>query len=167
MCRVGCSSQSESRAGSICFRTRRSTTLGILESQEGSKLQGYLHLGVLSLYYDVWLAVNHAWVSTLPKAHGRQVESHSVKGKRKAFSFSSLKEQSWPVSENMTVTFLNRSWIILNHSQLFKGKFFVCIGEDTRNITNRSDCHLANYKWVRHKYNFDNLGQVRSELDSS
>ena len=36
----------------------------------------------------------------------------------------------------------------------------MCHGEDTRNITNRSDCHLANYKWVRHKYNFDNLGQV-------
>lgn len=44
--------------------------------------------------------------------------------------------------------------------QLFKGKFFVCQGEDTRNITNKSDCNLAQYKWVRHKYNFDNLGQV-------
>ncbi|XP_031416611.1 voltage-dependent T-type calcium channel subunit alpha-1G isoform X4 [Clupea harengus] len=48
--------------------------------------------------------------------------------------------------------------------QLFKGKFFVCHGEDTRNITNRSDCHLANYKWVRHKYNFDNLGQALMSL---
>uniref|UniRef100_A0A8D0GXL5 Calcium voltage-gated channel subunit alpha1 G n=1 Tax=Sphenodon punctatus TaxID=8508 RepID=A0A8D0GXL5_SPHPU len=44
--------------------------------------------------------------------------------------------------------------------QLFKGKFFVCQGEDTRNITNRSDCAEASYRWVRHKYNFDNLGQV-------
>lgn len=31
---------------------------------------------------------------------------------------------------------------------------------DTRNITNRSDCMAANYRWVHHKYNFDNLGQV-------
>ncbi|XP_035260955.1 voltage-dependent T-type calcium channel subunit alpha-1G isoform X6 [Anguilla anguilla] len=48
--------------------------------------------------------------------------------------------------------------------QLFKGKFFVCQGEDTRNITNRSDCILANYKWIRHKYNFDNLGQALMSL---
>ncbi|XP_056326058.1 voltage-dependent T-type calcium channel subunit alpha-1G [Danio aesculapii] len=48
--------------------------------------------------------------------------------------------------------------------QLFKGKFFVCHGEDTRNITNKSDCLLANYKWVRHKYNFDNLGQALMSL---
>ncbi|CAL8262717.1 unnamed protein product [Arctogadus glacialis] len=48
--------------------------------------------------------------------------------------------------------------------QLFKGKFFVCQGEDVRNITNRSDCQLASYKWVRHKYNFDNLGQALMSL---
>lgn len=45
-------------------------------------------------------------------------------------------------------------------SQLFKGKFYHCLGVDIRNITNRSDCVAANYKWVHHKYNFDNLGQV-------
>lgn len=32
-----------------------------------------------------------------------------------------------------------------------------------RNITNKSDCLLASHKWVRHKYNFDNLGQVRPQ----
>lgn len=48
--------------------------------------------------------------------------------------------------------------------QLFKGKFFVCQGEDVRNITNKSDCLLASYKWVRHKYNFDNLGQALMSL---
>ncbi|XP_035998402.1 voltage-dependent T-type calcium channel subunit alpha-1G isoform X4 [Fundulus heteroclitus] len=48
--------------------------------------------------------------------------------------------------------------------QLFKGKFFVCQGEDVRNITNKSDCLQANYKWVRHKYNFDNLGQALMSL---
>ncbi|XP_067224756.1 voltage-dependent T-type calcium channel subunit alpha-1G isoform X6 [Chanodichthys erythropterus] len=48
--------------------------------------------------------------------------------------------------------------------QLFKGKFFVCQGEDTRNITNKSDCINANYKWIRHKYNFDNLGQALMSL---
>ncbi|TSK14715.1 Voltage-dependent T-type calcium channel subunit alpha-1G [Bagarius yarrelli] len=48
--------------------------------------------------------------------------------------------------------------------QLFKGKFYVCHGEDTKNITNKSDCLLAKYKWVRHKYNFDNLGQALMSL---
>uniref|UniRef100_A0A8C6PLZ0 Voltage-dependent T-type calcium channel subunit alpha n=1 Tax=Nothobranchius furzeri TaxID=105023 RepID=A0A8C6PLZ0_NOTFU len=48
--------------------------------------------------------------------------------------------------------------------QLFKGKFFVCQGEDMRNVTNKSDCLQANYKWVRHKYNFDNLGQALMSL---
>ncbi|XP_046709349.1 voltage-dependent T-type calcium channel subunit alpha-1G isoform X11 [Silurus meridionalis] len=48
--------------------------------------------------------------------------------------------------------------------QLFKGKFYVCYGEDTRNVTNKSDCLLAKYKWVRHKYNFDNLGQALMSL---
>ncbi|XP_075889957.1 voltage-dependent T-type calcium channel subunit alpha-1G isoform X3 [Nelusetta ayraudi] len=48
--------------------------------------------------------------------------------------------------------------------QLFKGKFFVCQGEDVRNITNKSDCLLASYRWVRHKYNFDNLGQALMSL---
>ncbi|GCB77487.1 hypothetical protein scyTo_0015672, partial [Scyliorhinus torazame] len=47
---------------------------------------------------------------------------------------------------------------------LFKGKFYICLGEDTRNITNKSDCFQANYKWIRHKYNFDNLGQALMSL---
>eukprot|EP00066_Takifugu_rubripes_P012893 XP_011602159.1 PREDICTED: LOW QUALITY PROTEIN: voltage-dependent T-type calcium channel subunit alpha-1I [Takifugu rubripes] len=37
--------------------------------------------------------------------------------------------------------------------QLFKGKFFYCLGPDVKNITNKSDCLQANYKWVHHKYN--------------
>uniref|UniRef100_H3D515 Calcium voltage-gated channel subunit alpha1 I n=1 Tax=Tetraodon nigroviridis TaxID=99883 RepID=H3D515_TETNG len=48
--------------------------------------------------------------------------------------------------------------------QLFKGKFFYCLGPDIRNITNKSDCLQANYKWVHHKYNFDNLGQALMSL---
>ncbi|XP_056143611.1 voltage-dependent T-type calcium channel subunit alpha-1H [Lampris incognitus] len=48
--------------------------------------------------------------------------------------------------------------------QLFKGKFFHCEGLDTRNITNRSDCVQANYRWIRRKYNFDNLGQALMSL---
>ncbi|KAM4721174.1 voltage-dependent T-type calcium channel subunit alpha-1I [Rhinophrynus dorsalis] len=48
--------------------------------------------------------------------------------------------------------------------QLFKGKFFYCLGVDVRNVTNRSDCEAANYKWVHHKYNFDNLGQALMSL---
>lgn len=49
-------------------------------------------------------------------------------------------------------------------SQLFKGKFYYCVGFDVKNITNRSDCLAANYRWVHHKYNFDNLGQVRAMI---
>nr|XP_023009548.1 voltage-dependent T-type calcium channel subunit alpha-1I isoform X3 [Maylandia zebra] len=48
--------------------------------------------------------------------------------------------------------------------QLFKGKFFYCLGPDVKNITNKSDCVQANYKWVHHKYNFDNLGQALMSL---
>nr|XP_033785401.1 voltage-dependent T-type calcium channel subunit alpha-1I isoform X2 [Geotrypetes seraphini] len=48
--------------------------------------------------------------------------------------------------------------------QLFKGKFYYCLGVDVRNVTNRSDCEAANYKWVHHKYNFDNLGQALMSL---
>uniref|UniRef100_A0A8C6Y9N8 Calcium voltage-gated channel subunit alpha1 H n=1 Tax=Naja naja TaxID=35670 RepID=A0A8C6Y9N8_NAJNA len=45
--------------------------------------------------------------------------------------------------------------------QLFKGKFYHCEGVDIRNISTKTDCRKAHYKWVRRKYNFDNLGQVR------
>ncbi|XP_056626060.1 voltage-dependent T-type calcium channel subunit alpha-1H [Triplophysa dalaica] len=48
--------------------------------------------------------------------------------------------------------------------QLFKGKFYHCEGFDTRNITNKSDCLQAKYRWVRRKYNFDNLGQALMSL---
>ncbi|TRY64414.1 hypothetical protein DNTS_017110, partial [Danionella cerebrum] len=48
--------------------------------------------------------------------------------------------------------------------QLFKGKFYHCEGFDTRNITNKSECLLAKYKWIRRKYNFDNLGQALMSL---
>uniref|UniRef100_A0A3Q1EM62 Voltage-dependent T-type calcium channel subunit alpha-1I-like n=1 Tax=Acanthochromis polyacanthus TaxID=80966 RepID=A0A3Q1EM62_9TELE len=44
--------------------------------------------------------------------------------------------------------------------QLFKGKFYYCVGFDVKNITNKSDCLAASYRWVHHKYNFDNLGQI-------
>ncbi|XP_036072935.1 voltage-dependent T-type calcium channel subunit alpha-1G isoform X4 [Oryzias melastigma] len=48
--------------------------------------------------------------------------------------------------------------------QLFKGKFFVCEGKDIRNVTNKSECLQSNNTWVRHKYNFDNLGQALMSL---
>uniref|UniRef100_A0A8C3ATN3 Voltage-dependent T-type calcium channel subunit alpha n=1 Tax=Cyclopterus lumpus TaxID=8103 RepID=A0A8C3ATN3_CYCLU len=48
--------------------------------------------------------------------------------------------------------------------QLFKGKFFVCVGDELMNITNKSDCLLNKNKWERHKYNFDNLGQALMSL---
>ncbi|MEQ2170082.1 Voltage-dependent T-type calcium channel subunit alpha-1I, partial [Goodea atripinnis] len=48
--------------------------------------------------------------------------------------------------------------------KLFKGKFYYCVGLDVKNITNKSDCLTANYRWVHHKYNFDNLGQALMSL---
>ncbi|XP_062866886.1 voltage-dependent T-type calcium channel subunit alpha-1H [Trichomycterus rosablanca] len=48
--------------------------------------------------------------------------------------------------------------------QLFKGKFYHCEGFDTRNITNKSECLHSKYRWVRRKYNFDNLGQALMSL---
>uniref|UniRef100_A0A8C0JAM3 Calcium voltage-gated channel subunit alpha1 H n=1 Tax=Chelonoidis abingdonii TaxID=106734 RepID=A0A8C0JAM3_CHEAB len=44
--------------------------------------------------------------------------------------------------------------------QLFKGKFYCCEGPDTKNISTKADCTSMHYRWVRRKYNFDNLGQV-------
>ncbi|XP_070698552.1 voltage-dependent T-type calcium channel subunit alpha-1I-like [Pempheris klunzingeri] len=44
--------------------------------------------------------------------------------------------------------------------QLFKGKFFYCVGKDTRNITNKAECLSANYHWERKVFNFDNLPQA-------
>ncbi|KAG8013467.1 Voltage-dependent T-type calcium channel subunit alpha-1H [Nibea albiflora] len=48
--------------------------------------------------------------------------------------------------------------------QLFKGKFFYCVGQDTRNVTSKSDCLSANYQWVRKTYHFDNLPQALLSL---
>ncbi|CAN9510559.1 unnamed protein product [Ophioblennius macclurei] len=48
--------------------------------------------------------------------------------------------------------------------QLFKGKFFHCDGLHVSNITNKSQCLQAGYRWVRRKYNFDNLGQALMSL---
>ncbi|XP_045426309.1 voltage-dependent T-type calcium channel subunit alpha-1H isoform X2 [Pipistrellus kuhlii] len=48
--------------------------------------------------------------------------------------------------------------------QLFKGKFYYCEGPDTRNISTRAECRAAHYRWVRRKYNFDNLGQALMAL---
>ncbi|XP_028977863.2 voltage-dependent T-type calcium channel subunit alpha-1H isoform X2 [Esox lucius] len=48
--------------------------------------------------------------------------------------------------------------------QLFKGKFYHCEGMDLRNVTNRTDCLQAGYRWTRRKYNFDNLGQALMSL---
>ncbi|XP_041868381.1 voltage-dependent T-type calcium channel subunit alpha-1H-like [Melanotaenia boesemani] len=48
--------------------------------------------------------------------------------------------------------------------QLFKGKFFYCVGEDLSNIVNKSDCLAANYHWERKQYNFDSLLQAMIAL---
>uniref|UniRef100_A0A674JGJ6 Calcium voltage-gated channel subunit alpha1 H n=1 Tax=Terrapene triunguis TaxID=2587831 RepID=A0A674JGJ6_9SAUR len=48
--------------------------------------------------------------------------------------------------------------------QLFKGKFYSCEGPDTKNISTKADCTSMHYRWVRRKYNFDNLGQALMSL---
>ncbi|XP_048351510.1 voltage-dependent T-type calcium channel subunit alpha-1H isoform X1 [Sphaerodactylus townsendi] len=48
--------------------------------------------------------------------------------------------------------------------QLFKGKFYHCEGHDLRNVSTKADCTNARYKWIRRKYNFDNLGQALMSL---
>ncbi|KAM8879619.1 voltage-dependent T-type calcium channel subunit alpha-1H-like isoform 2-T2 [Spinachia spinachia] len=48
--------------------------------------------------------------------------------------------------------------------QLFKGKFFYCDGLDVSKIMNKTQCLGAGYRWVRRKYNFDNLGQALMSL---
>ncbi|KAL2100766.1 hypothetical protein ACEWY4_002527 [Coilia grayii] len=48
--------------------------------------------------------------------------------------------------------------------QLFKGKFYHCEGNDIKNVTTKSDCYNAGYRWIRKKYNFDNLGQALMSL---
>ncbi|XP_071427711.1 voltage-dependent T-type calcium channel subunit alpha-1H isoform X2 [Pithys albifrons albifrons] len=48
--------------------------------------------------------------------------------------------------------------------QLFKGKFYYCDGPDVKNITTKTECTNAHYRWVRRKYNFDNLGQALMSL---
>ncbi|XP_048035945.1 voltage-dependent T-type calcium channel subunit alpha-1H-like [Megalobrama amblycephala] len=48
--------------------------------------------------------------------------------------------------------------------QLFKGKFYHCEGGDAKNITNMEECKDEGYKWIRRKYNFDNLGQALMSL---
>jgi len=54
------------------------------------------------------------------------------------------------------------SFFVASQIQLFKGKFYYCDGSDVKNITTKTDCTNARYRWVRRKYNFDNLGQVKS-----
>ncbi|XP_035992654.1 voltage-dependent T-type calcium channel subunit alpha-1I-like isoform X2 [Fundulus heteroclitus] len=44
--------------------------------------------------------------------------------------------------------------------QLFKGKFFHCVGGNITRVLNKSDCLDANYQWVKKEYNFDNLIQA-------
>ncbi|XP_077461225.1 voltage-dependent T-type calcium channel subunit alpha-1H-like isoform X2 [Stigmatopora argus] len=48
--------------------------------------------------------------------------------------------------------------------QLFKGKFFHCEGYNVTNISNRTQCLNAGHRWLRRKYNFDNLGQALMSL---
>uniref|UniRef100_A0A674NCA2 Calcium voltage-gated channel subunit alpha1 H n=1 Tax=Takifugu rubripes TaxID=31033 RepID=A0A674NCA2_TAKRU len=48
--------------------------------------------------------------------------------------------------------------------QLFKGKFYYCDGLDVSNIINKTQCLGAGYRWIRRKYNFDNLGQALMSL---
>ncbi|XP_061626565.1 voltage-dependent T-type calcium channel subunit alpha-1H-like isoform X2 [Phyllopteryx taeniolatus] len=48
--------------------------------------------------------------------------------------------------------------------KLFKGKFFHCDGYNVTNIANKTQCLDAGHRWLRRKYNFDNLGQALMSL---
>ncbi|XP_077426532.1 voltage-dependent T-type calcium channel subunit alpha-1H-like isoform X3 [Vanacampus margaritifer] len=48
--------------------------------------------------------------------------------------------------------------------QLFKGKFFHCEGYNVTSIANKTQCLDAGHRWLRRKYNFDNLGQALMSL---
>ncbi|KAM9792186.1 voltage-dependent T-type calcium channel subunit alpha-1H-like [Neosynchiropus ocellatus] len=48
--------------------------------------------------------------------------------------------------------------------QLFKGKFFYCDGPLLARISNKTQCLDAGHRWLRRKYNFDNLGQALMSL---
>ncbi|XP_075318472.1 voltage-dependent T-type calcium channel subunit alpha-1H-like [Odontesthes bonariensis] len=48
--------------------------------------------------------------------------------------------------------------------QLFKGKFFHCVGEDVTDIVSKSECLAADYHWVQKNYNFDNILQALMSL---
>uniref|UniRef100_A0A8C4N9A5 Ion transport domain-containing protein n=1 Tax=Eptatretus burgeri TaxID=7764 RepID=A0A8C4N9A5_EPTBU len=48
--------------------------------------------------------------------------------------------------------------------QLFKGKFYYCEPHNMKNINNKSECLQNGNKWIRHKYNFDNVGQALMSL---
>ncbi|XP_062419469.1 voltage-dependent T-type calcium channel subunit alpha-1I-like [Pungitius pungitius] len=48
--------------------------------------------------------------------------------------------------------------------QLFKGKFYTCRGEYIEDITNKTDCLSANYRWVQKDFNFDSLPQALMSL---
>ncbi|KAM8910907.1 voltage-dependent T-type calcium channel subunit alpha-1H-like isoform 2-T2 [Spinachia spinachia] len=48
--------------------------------------------------------------------------------------------------------------------QLFKGKFYTCRGEYIDDITNKTDCLSANYRWEQKDFNFDSLPQALISL---
>ncbi|XP_037829911.1 voltage-dependent T-type calcium channel subunit alpha-1H-like [Kryptolebias marmoratus] len=48
--------------------------------------------------------------------------------------------------------------------QLFKGKFYYCVGKNLSNIKTKMDCLAAGYQWVLKEYNFDNLFQALVSL---
>ncbi|XP_048519457.1 voltage-dependent T-type calcium channel subunit alpha-1G isoform X3 [Dendroctonus ponderosae] len=48
--------------------------------------------------------------------------------------------------------------------QLFKGKFYHCIGENITTVIDKTDCIGRGYDWKNEKYNFDDLVQALMSL---
>ncbi|XP_068423425.1 voltage-dependent T-type calcium channel subunit alpha-1I-like [Clinocottus analis] len=48
--------------------------------------------------------------------------------------------------------------------QLFKGRFYTCVGEHVEHVTNKTDCLLADYHWERKFFNFDSMSQALMTL---
>jgi voltage-dependent calcium channel T type alpha-1G len=50
-------------------------------------------------------------------------------------------------------------------SQLFKGTFYFCEGENIKDVKNKTDClSKQGNVWINRKYNFDDLGKALMSL---
>ena len=57
------------------------------------------------------------------------------------------------------------NYLFFINIQLFKGKFYYCVGKNIQNILTKKECLLnAKNKWINKEQNFDNLGNALMSL---